>query len=55
MVDVAGVADALLQVGYDGWVMCEQDTTWRPPAESAAISRRVWAFALDVRSRDREV
>jgi hypothetical protein len=26
--------------------MSEQDTTWRPPSESAAIARRVWRFAV---------
>ena len=50
IVDVAGLAAGLLRRNYSGWVMCEQDTTWWPATESAAISRRVWAFALDARS-----
>lgn len=44
--DVLGVARALVQIGYRGWLMAEQDTTWRPPAESAAIARRVWGLAV---------
>ena len=31
---------------YDGWLMVEQDSGWPPPAESAAIGRRVLAAAL---------
>ena len=26
---------------YDGWLMVEQDSSWAPPSESAAIGRRV--------------
>jgi inosose dehydratase len=46
VVDVAGVIDALEQRDYAGWLMVEQDTTWHPPSESAAIGRRVLEFAL---------
>ena len=46
IVDVAGVIDALEQRDYAGWLMVEQDTTWHPPSESAAIGRRVLEFAL---------
>lgn len=53
IVDIGGFADRLVRRDYAGWVMCEQDTTWWPPAESAAISRRVWAFALDSRKMSR--
>ena len=48
----AGVLDldAILAVlagrRYDGWLMVEQDSGWPPPAESAAIGRRVLAAAL---------
>jgi hypothetical protein len=31
---------------YDGWLMVEQDSGWPPPAESAAIGRRVLAAVL---------
>ena len=37
---------ALVARGYDGWLMVEQDSTWDPPSESAAIGRRVLASAL---------
>jgi inosose dehydratase len=53
IVDVAAIAGLLLERDYRGWVMCEQDTSWWPPAESAAISRRVWAFAIGPRSGSR--
>lgn len=43
--DLAGVLTALDGVGYDGWLMLEQDSSWEPPAESSAISRRVLAWA----------
>jgi inosose dehydratase len=46
MVDIDGVLEALDAAGYGGWIMLEQDTTWRPPAESAAISRRVLDYAI---------
>ena len=42
--------DAILAVlaarRYAGWLMVEQDSGWPPPAESAAIGRRVLAAAL---------
>jgi inosose dehydratase len=37
--DVPGLLRALREVGYDGWLMVEQDSTWLPPAESARVSR----------------
>jgi inosose dehydratase len=46
VLDVLGVVRELARLDYSGWLMCEQDTTWRPPAESAAISRAVLAYAL---------
>jgi inosose dehydratase len=48
VLDVLGVVRELARINYGGWIMCEQDTTWRPPAESAAISRAVLAYALRV-------
>ena len=46
VLDVLGVLRELSKLDYSGWLMCEQDTTWRPPAESAAISRAVLAQAI---------
>jgi inosose dehydratase len=46
VLDVLGVTRELAALDYSGWIMCEQDTTWRPPAESAAISRAVLAYAM---------
>lgn len=53
VLDVLALARALVDIGYSGWLMAEQDTTWRPPGESAAIARRVWRLA--VRAVTREV
>ena len=39
--DVPGVLGALAERDYRGWIVVEQDTSWRPPSESAAISRAV--------------
>jgi inosose dehydratase len=44
--DLDGVLAALAERRYDGWLMVEQDSCWGPPAESAAIGRRVLAAAL---------
>jgi inosose dehydratase len=44
--DLDGVLAALAERRYDGWLMVEQDSSWGPPAESAAIGRRVLAAAL---------
>lgn len=41
LLDLAGVIRALAAAPYTGWLMVEQDTTWEPPVEAAAISRRV--------------
>jgi inosose dehydratase len=37
--DVPGLLDALCEIGYVGWLMVEQDSTWLSPAESARVSR----------------
>ncbi len=37
--DVPGLLEALREIGYEGWLMVEQDSTWLAPAESARISR----------------
>jgi inosose dehydratase len=44
--DLGGVLAVLAERDYRGWLMVEQDSGWPPPAESAAIGRRVLAFAL---------
>jgi inosose dehydratase len=46
VLDVVGVVRELARLDYRGWLMCEQDTSWRPPAESAAISRAVLGHAI---------
>jgi inosose dehydratase len=37
--NVPGVLDALRSIGYDDWLMVEQDSSWLPPLESAQASR----------------
>ncbi|MGI9147689.1 MAG: sugar phosphate isomerase/epimerase family protein [Chloroflexota bacterium] len=37
--DVPGLLAALRDIGYSGWLMVEQDSTWLAPAESARTSR----------------
>jgi inosose dehydratase len=46
VVDVDGVLAVAAARDYDGWLMVEQDSSWAPPSESAAIGRRVLAAAL---------
>lgn len=46
--DLLGVLRVLHARGYAGWLMVEQDSSWAPPTEAAAIGRRVLAFALAV-------
>jgi inosose dehydratase len=46
VIDLDGILVALGEVRYPGWLMVEQDSGWAPPAESAAIGRRVLAAAL---------
>ena len=46
--DLPAVLAALARIDYRGWLVVEQDTTWRPPSESAAIARAI----LDVAIRD---
>ena len=45
MLDLEGVLRALDRIGYDGWLMVEQDTSWLPPSEAAAIGKRVVEYA----------
>ena len=44
--DLAGVVGALDRVGYAGWLMVEQDSSWLPAAEAAAVGKRVLDYAL---------
>ncbi len=44
--DLDGVIASLAARDYAGWLMVEQDSCWGPPAEAAAIGRRVLAAAL---------
>jgi inosose dehydratase len=53
VLDLAGVLDVLAEERYRGWLMVEQDTTWRPASESAAIGRGVLGFALRMRAPGR--
>jgi inosose dehydratase len=39
--DLDGVVDALDRIGYTGWLMVEQDSTWLQPSEAAAVGIRV--------------
>ncbi len=45
-IDLDGALAAVAARDYHGWLMVEQDSTWGPPSESAAIGRRVLAAAL---------
>jgi inosose dehydratase len=46
--DLLGCLRVLAERGYDGWLMVEQDSSWPPPSEAAAIGRRVLAQALAI-------
>jgi len=46
LLDLRGVLRELAAIGYDGWLMVEQDSSWLAPAEAAAVGRRVLDFAL---------
>jgi inosose dehydratase len=46
ILDLDGVLRELVDRDYAGWLIVEQDWGWGPPAESAAIGRRVLAAAL---------
>ena len=45
--DLAGIVRELNVIGFDGWIMVEQDSTWLAPAEAAAIGRRVLDYAIE--------
>jgi inosose dehydratase len=44
--DVVGIVDGLDRIGYSGWLMVEQDSTWLRPSEAAAIGIRVLRHAI---------
>ena len=44
--DLAGVVAALDRIGFSGWMMVEQDSSWLPPSEASAIGNRVLRYAL---------
>jgi inosose dehydratase len=46
VIDLPGILAVLADRDYAGWLMVEQDSGWGPPAESAAIGRRVLAAEL---------
>jgi inosose dehydratase len=46
VLDLDAILEALAERSYAGWLMVEQDSGWPPPAESAAIGRRVLAAAI---------
>jgi inosose dehydratase len=39
VLDLPGLLEALGAIGYSGWLMVEQDSTWLEPGESARASR----------------
>lgn len=47
VLDLRGVVAALGRIGYDGWIMVEQDSSWLPPAEASEIGLRELRRALD--------
>jgi len=51
--DLREILAALAEIEYEGWLMVEQDSSWGPPSEAAAIGRRVLAVALETIGRDR--
>lgn len=46
--DLLGCLRALAARAYDGWLMVEQDSSWPPASEAAAIGRRVLALGLSI-------
>jgi inosose dehydratase len=46
VLDLDAILGVLAERAYRGWLMIEQDSGWPPPAESAAIGRRVLAASL---------
>ena len=46
MIDLPAIVGALDAIGYAGWLMSEQDSTWLPPDEAAAIGKAAIDAAL---------
>jgi inosose dehydratase len=46
LLDLRGVVAQLSAIGYDGWLMIEQDSSWLAPAEASAIGMRVLQYTL---------
>jgi len=46
VLDLPGVLRALAGIGYSGWLMVEQDSSWLPPSEAAEIGGRAVRNAL---------
>ena len=44
--DLHGVLATLDAIGFGGWLMVEQDSSWLAPAEAAAVGARVLRYAL---------
>ncbi|MGI8828886.1 MAG: sugar phosphate isomerase/epimerase family protein [Candidatus Limnocylindria bacterium] len=49
--DLRGVLRELDGIGYEGWMMVEQDSSWLEPGEAAAVGRRVLDFAMQEHHR----
>lgn len=45
--NLPGVVEALGAIGFDGWIMVEQDSSWLPPVEAAEIGLRALRAELD--------
>jgi len=45
VLDLAGVLAALDEIGFDGWLMAEQDSSWLPPTAAAAVNGRILQYA----------
>jgi hypothetical protein len=46
------VLRGLDRIGYVGWLMVEQDSSWLRPSEAAAIGRGVLEYARRVAVRE---
>jgi len=44
--DLHGVLATLAAIDFRGWLMVEQDSSWLPPAEAAAVGGRILRYAL---------
>jgi inosose dehydratase len=46
LLDLSGLLGEVDAARYRGWLMVEQDSSWLPASEAAAVGRRVLGFAL---------